>query len=165
MRRIIALALIIVSVSCFAQKSTDKPYLVVLSMDGFRWDYADSYPTPNLHAITQQGVHAKALIPPFPSITFPSHYTMATGLYPDHHGIVNNAFCDPEIGEYKMSNSKNASDGRFYGGEPIWVTAGKQKVITANYFWPGSEAEIKVHAQPTGKNTIIKTRTNNASIL
>jgi len=143
MRRIIALALIIVSISCFAQKSTDKPYLVVLSMDGFRWDYADSYPTPNLHAIARQGVKAKALIPPFPSNTFPSHYTMATGLYPDHHGIVNNAFRDPEIGEYKMSNSKNATDGRFYGGEPIWVTAGKQKVITANYFWPGSEAEIK----------------------
>ena len=133
-----------VFVGCLAQQSDKKPYLVVLSMDGFRWDYVDSFPTPNLHYIIKNGVHAISLIPPFPSVTFPSHYTMATGLYPDHHGIVNNTFYDPDLGlVYSYKNNNLVNDGSFYGGEPIWVTAQKQNIKAASYFWPGTEAEIK----------------------
>jgi predicted AlkP superfamily pyrophosphatase or phosphodiesterase len=88
------LIFIFLLITCFqgsiAQKVDSRPYLVVLSMDGFRWDYPDLFPTPNLHSIMEKGVHAKSLVPAFPSVTFPNHYSMATGLYPDHHGIVNN---------------------------------------------------------------------------
>jgi len=126
------------------QKQTDmEPYLVVLSMDGFRWDYTDKVSTPNFDKIARQGVKAESMIPSFPTKTFPNHYTLATGLYPDHHGIVLNGFFDPvENRYYKVSNRDAVEDGSFYGGEPIWVTADKQGVKAASLFWVGSEAEI-----------------------
>ncbi len=125
------------------QQKTEKPYLVVLSMDGFRWDYTEKANTPNFDKIARQGVKAKSMIPSFPTKTFPNHYTLATGLYPDHHGIVLNAFYDPETNRYyKVSNRDAVEDGSFYGGEPIWVTAEKQGVKSASLFWVGSEAEI-----------------------
>jgi alkaline phosphatase D len=143
MREISIVFIILFQLSCFAQQNDERPYLVVLSMDGFRWDYADSFPTPNLHYIIQNGAHAKSMIPIFPSVTFPNHYTIATGLYPDYHGIVNNTFYDPDLKlEYNYNDAKIVGDSRFYNGEPIWVTARKQKIISACYFWPGSEAEI-----------------------
>ncbi|MFO7370080.1 MAG: ectonucleotide pyrophosphatase/phosphodiesterase [Bacteroidales bacterium] len=118
--------------------------LVVLSMDGFRWDYPDSFPTPNLNKMAQRGVKAMALIPAFPSVTFPNHYTMATGLYPDHHGIVHNTFYDSTLKyTYKISDRKAVEDGRFYGGEPIWNTAEKQGITTGIFYWVGSEANIQ----------------------
>jgi alkaline phosphatase D len=126
-------------------KSTEKqPYLIVLSMDGFRWDYAGKTDTPNLDQIARRGVKAEAMVPSFPTKTFPNHYTMATGLYPDHHGIVLNTFYDPATDRYyRISDRKAVGDGSFYGGEPIWVTAEKQGVMSASLFWVGSEAEIK----------------------
>lgn len=125
----------------FSQQQNDKPYLVVLSMDGFRWDYPDSFATPNLARIARQGVKAKSIIPSFPTVTFPNHYTLATGLYPDHHGIVHNNFYDPEFKvTYKLGDRTTVEDGKFYGGEPIWVTAEKQHMTTASYYWVGSEA-------------------------
>ncbi len=118
--------------------------LVVLSMDGFRWDYPDRFYTPNLDKMAVRGVKAKALIPAFPSVTFPNHYTMATGLYPDHHGIVHNTFYDSTLNyTYKISDRKAVEDGRFYGGEPVWNTAEKQGITTGIFFWVGSEANIQ----------------------
>ena len=123
----------------FAQE----PYVVMLSMDGFRWDYPDSCSTPNLDRIAAQGVKAHSLQPAFPSKTFANHYTMATGLYPDHHGIVDNSFYDPQTGNhYSISNRNAVENQSFYGGEPIWVTAEKQGMITASFYWVGSEAPI-----------------------
>ena len=144
----IFLALLIVSIwfGCNSQQKQQdqKPYLVVLSMDGFKWDYTDKVNTPNFDKIAQQGVKAKSMIPSFPTKTFPNHYTLATGLYPDHHGIVLNGFYDPiEDRHYRVGNRDAVSDGSFYGGEPIWVTAEKQGVKSASLFWVGSEAEIK----------------------
>lgn len=121
----------------------DVPYLVVLSMDAFRWDYPQKYHTPHLDSIAANGVKAESLQPAFPSKTFPNHYTMATGLYPQNHGIVQNVFTDPELGTYKLSNREAVQNARFYGGEPIWVTAEKQGVRSACFYWPGSEAPIK----------------------
>jgi alkaline phosphatase D len=116
----------------------------MLSMDGFRWDYPDKCPTPNLDRLAEQGVKAKSLQPSFPSKTFANHYTMATGLYPDHHGIVDNSFFDPETGKhYSIGNRNAVEDATYYGGEPIWVTAEKQGVISASFFWVGSEAPVK----------------------
>ncbi|HEY4787524.1 MAG TPA: ectonucleotide pyrophosphatase/phosphodiesterase [Bacteroidales bacterium] len=126
---------------CFSQAKDDKPYLVVLSMDGFRWDYPDSFPTPNLHRMANQGIKARSIIPSFPTVTFPNHYTLATGLYPDHHGIVHNNFYDPALLlTYKLGDRETVEDGRFYGGEPIWITAEKQHMKSASFYWVGSEA-------------------------
>lgn len=129
--------------SCCQEKSKTKPYLVILSMDGFRWDYPDSIATPKLDAIAKGGVKAVSLKPAFPSKTFPNHYTMATGLYPNNHGIVLNSFWDPDSNIYYSIGKREAvENGYFYGGEPIWVTAEKQGVKSASYFWVGSEAVI-----------------------
>lgn len=125
------------------EKQTDKPYLIVLSMDGFRWDYTDKADTPNLDKFLESGTKAERMVPAFPTKTFPNHYTMATGLYPDHHGIVLNSFYDPANDRHYAVRDRNAvSDGSFYGGEPIWVTAEKQGMKSASLFWVGSEAEI-----------------------
>lgn len=122
--------------------SFERPYVVILSMDGFKWNYADLVNTPNFDKIEQIGVRAQ-MQASFPTKTFPNHYTIATGLYPDHHGIVNNTFWDPQRKAlYQISDRSKVQDGYFYGGEPMWVTAEKQDVISASYFWVGSEAKI-----------------------
>ena len=120
-----------------------QPYVVVLSLDGFRWDYPQHFSTPNLNRMAEEGVHAQALIPCFPTKTFPSHYSMATGLYPDHHGLIQNSFYDPNVGVFEMTNRQSVENPAFYGGEPIWVTAENQGIRTASYFWVGSEAPVK----------------------
>lgn len=123
------------------ENQENKPYVVMLSMDGFRWDYPEKANTPNLDSIEKIGVRADASIPCFPTKTFPNHYSIATGLYPEHHGIVFNRFYAPDIDKYySMSDSATVVDSEFYFGEPIWVTAEKQGVKSASYFWVGSEA-------------------------
>jgi len=125
--------------SCTTEKET--PYVIMLSMDGFRWDYANKTETPNFDRMVKEGVHAASLIPSYPSKTFPNHYSMATGLYPDHHGIVQNNFYDPELKrDFAIRNRDAVGDSIFWGGEPIWETAEKQGVKSAAYFWVGSES-------------------------
>ena len=122
----------------------DSP-VVLISIDGFRADYLDRGLTPNLLALAADGVRAKAMRPSFPSLTFPNHYTLVTGLYPDHHGIVNNNMTDPALGKFTYKKS-NELGGRWWDdAEPIWVTADKQGVRTATMFWPGSDVEIRGH--------------------
>jgi predicted AlkP superfamily pyrophosphatase or phosphodiesterase len=119
-------------------------YVVVVSFDGFRWDYSELYETPNFDDMALQGVKAEYLIPSFPSKTFPNHYTLATGLYPDHHGIINNSFYAPDLDKiYRIGNRSMVTNPDAYFGEPIWVTAEKQGVKSASYFWVGSEAAIQ----------------------
>jgi predicted AlkP superfamily pyrophosphatase or phosphodiesterase len=138
------LTLSILFVSCNQTGKDETNYLVVLSMDGFRWDYPDKTPTPNLDSIAKIGVKAEAIIPAFPSKTFPNHYTMATGLFPDNHGLVNNTFYDEETDAiYRISDSATRNNPYYYGGEPIWVTAAKAGMKTASFFWVGSEIPIK----------------------
>ncbi len=141
----IAALLLVLSVSCSPKRnSPDEPILVILSMDGFRWDYPHLTATPNLDSIARVGVKAKAIQSVFPSVTFPNQYTMATGLYPDNHGIVGNSFFDPATGAtFSMRDSATRLNPYFYGGEPIWVTAEKQNVKTATFFWVGSEVPIQ----------------------
>ena len=141
------LSLLIVNLSSVQSQSVDKdtvPYVVMLSLDGFRWDYPDKAFTPNLDYIAKHGVKANSLKPSFPTKTFPNHYTIVTGLYPDNHGLINNSFYDSDSDKYyKIRDSKAVTDGTFYGGEPIWNTAEKQGIKTASYFWVGSEANIQ----------------------
>lgn len=144
---VLLIILISVSLQTFAKsiekKSKNNPYLIVLSLDAFRWDYPDIYNTPNLDSIAKNGVKVESLLPAFPSKTFPNHYTMATGLYPQNHGIVQNVFTDPILGDYTLGDRSAVQNGAFYGGEPIWVTAEQQGVKSACFYWPGSEAPIK----------------------
>jgi predicted AlkP superfamily pyrophosphatase or phosphodiesterase len=119
-----------------------KPTVVLVSFDGWRWDYADKYPAPNVRRLMARGISA-ALIPSFPSKTFPNHYTIVTGLYPGHHGVVANAVKDPATGRrLTMSNTREVQDPMWWGGEPIWVTVQRAGQAAAAMFWPGSEAPI-----------------------
>ncbi len=121
-----------------------KNYVVMVSMDAFRWDYHQIYNTPNLNKLAAEGVKADRLIPSFPTVTFPNHYTIATGLYPDHHGLVNNNFPAPELGLfYRMGDRTAVENPAFYGGEPVWITAENQGILSASFFWVGSEAPVK----------------------
>lgn len=121
-----------------------KHYVVLVSIDGFRYDYAKLYGAPHLDAIAKDGAAAlDGMLPSYPSTTFPNHYTIVTGLYPEHHGIVAMSFYDPARKErYSYNDPKSDTDGSWYRGVPLWSLAEKQGMRAACFFWPGSEAEI-----------------------
>jgi alkaline phosphatase D len=120
-----------------------KNYVLLVSLDAFRWDYSKLYNTPNLNKLAKDGVNAERTYPSFPTVTFPNHYSIATGLYPDHHGLINNSFAAPDLGLfYRMGDRTAVENPAFYGGEPVWVTAEKQGVKSASFFWVGSEAPV-----------------------
>ena len=143
-RLAILLTLALVCAVPAAQRGHDKPpILILVSFDGWRWDYIDRQPAPNLKALAARGVRATAMIPSFPVLTFPNHYTIVTGLYPEHHGIVGNTIRDPSLPERFTQSSETARDeARWWGGEPLWVTAIRQGRRAATMFWPGTEAAI-----------------------
>ena len=142
-----ALGLLIVLLSaCSPTSSRKKPAyspLILVSIDGYRADYLDRGLSPNLARLAREGVRAQALKPAFPTLTFPNHYTIVTGLYPDHHGIVANSMVDPGSGKrFVRSDAQLAGDRLWWGGEPLWVGAERQGLHTATMFWPGSEYAI-----------------------
>lgn len=121
----------------------DAPYLILISFDGFRPDYLDRFELPNFRRVAARGARARAMIPVFPSLTFPNHYSLVTGLHPERHGIVANTFYDPSRDQtYTLSDRATVSDGSWYRGEPIWATAERQGMVAACFYWPGSEAAI-----------------------
>ena len=120
-----------------------KPYVILISADGFRYDYAERYKAEHLLALAGEGVKAASMIPGFPSVTFPNHYTIVTGLYPSHQGLVDNSFYDRNLKRFYSYKGKTASEGIWYGGTPLWVLAEQQKMVTASYCWVGSEAAIQ----------------------
>lgn len=123
--------------------SAGRHYTVIISLDGCRWDYPLMYDTPFLDSLGHEGVSA-VMRPSFPSKTFPNHYTLATGLVPDHHGIIANRFYDVASGRtYSIGDTLTAKDPSFYGGEPIWLTAKRQGVKTGVVYWPGSDVAIQ----------------------
>jgi X-X-X-Leu-X-X-Gly heptad repeat protein len=129
-----------------APQQLAKPYVILVSLDGFRYDYPQRYQAKHLLEMAARGASApEGMLPPYPSITFPSHYTMITGLYPEHHGIIANTFYDPARKEVYGGGSdpKAVSDGTWYGGTPLWVLAEKQGMRSASFFWVGSEADIQ----------------------
>ncbi len=117
-------------------------YTVGISMDAFRWDYPDVIDTSGLNAIAEDGDRC-VMEPSYPASTFPNHYTIATGLVPDHHGIVNGSFWNPDTHEvFSMGDSSTRYNPAYYLGEPIWVTAEKQGIKTASIYWVGSDVAI-----------------------
>ncbi|PVX50809.1 alkaline phosphatase D [Balneicella halophila] len=142
MRTIITLLFICCSLSLWAQQPAGQ-YVVMVSLDGFRADYPEKFQAKNLLKIAKEGVRVQRMIPSNPTKTFPNHYSIVTGLYPDHHGLIGNAFYAPDLGKsYQVRDRKSVENGDFYGGEPIWNTARKAGLQTASYFWVGSEAQI-----------------------
>lgn len=142
MKKIVStLCALVMAVTAWATTSSN--YTVIISLDGFRWDYPDAFDTPFLDRLATEGVKA-VMMPSFPSKTFPNHYTLATGLYPDHHGIINNTFTIRKTGKvYSLSNMETRTDPQYYGGDPIWLTAERQGVKSATVFWVGSDVAIK----------------------
>ncbi len=122
--------------------STPRPVVVLVSIDGLRADAVTADTMPTLDALARHGVRARWMNPSYPSLTFPNHYTLVTGLRPDHHGIVHNTMRDPVLGRFALKNRTAVEDPRWWGGEPIWVTLQKHGGHAATMFWPGSEAPI-----------------------
>lgn len=126
----------------------ERPLLILVSIDGFRPDYLERGLTPQLGAIAAAGVRAEAMRPSFPSQTFPNHYSIITGLVPDHHGVVNNTMLDDDIPDvrFSMGNRAAVEDARWWNdGQPLWNTARAAGLRTATMFWPGSEAPVRGH--------------------
>ncbi len=119
--------------------------VILISSDGLRADYLDKVDTPNIDRLIAGGVHAnEGMIPVYPSLTFPNHYSIITGLYPAHHGIVSNTMYDPEMNaRFSIRDREAITNPAWWGGEPLWVTAENQGVKTATYYWVGSEAPVK----------------------
>ena len=145
---VLFLFLVNVLFACSHKKTNEsdfeKPTILLISFDAFRWDYPEKADTPNLDFLIKTGVRAKSLIPCFPTKTFPNHYSIVTGLYPANHGIIANNMYDPKMDErFSLGNRDAVRDSRWWGGEPIWVTAEKQGLVTAAFFWPGTETKIK----------------------
>ncbi|MEO8682836.1 MAG: ectonucleotide pyrophosphatase/phosphodiesterase [Vicinamibacterales bacterium] len=121
----------------------ERAIVVLVSIDGWRWDYIERFQPPALTRLAGEGVRAEGLIPQFPSKTFPNHYTIVTGLRLAHHGIVSNNMESPDVpGRFAMGNREVLADPRWWGGEPIWNTVEKQGRVAAAMFWPGSETLI-----------------------
>ncbi len=122
-----------------------KPSVVILiSLDGFRYDYVERFKPENLSQFIESGTASDGLIPSFPSKTFPNHYTIATGMKPEHHGLVDNSFYEPSRDVvYTMGNREVIEDGYWYGGTPLWVLAEQNGMKAASYFFVGSEAPVQ----------------------
>ncbi len=136
-------SLLFLLAAAFAWAQDTRPYVLLISIDGFRYDYATKHGAPNLIKFGDQGIRAEALMPAFPSTTFPNHISIITGLYPEHHGIIENTFFDPpRKAIFRYNRPETGTDGTWYKGIPLWVLAERQGVRTASFFWPGADAEI-----------------------
>lgn len=149
-RSLVAVGTLVTMLACAAQPSArvtaaapaQRPRVVLIALDGFRADYVDRPGAERLRELAARGVRAERMIPSFPSKTFPNHYTLVTGLTPEHHGIIANVIRDPQLGTFRIADTLAIWEPRWWGGEPIWVTAETQGRRAASYFWPGSEAAI-----------------------
>jgi predicted AlkP superfamily pyrophosphatase or phosphodiesterase len=123
--------------------STAPAPVVLISIDGLgAVGQYDPARMPNLARIAEEGVRAAAMVPSYPSLTFPNHYSIVTGLQPDRHGIVHNTMRDGDLGSFWLGNREAVGDGRWWGGTPVWVAAARAGLRTAAFFWPGTEADV-----------------------
>ena len=135
---------IIFCLSHTVHSQSDKQYVILISLDGYRYDYTERFEPKNIVNLIAEGVEASALIPSFPTKTFPNHYTIATGLKPENHGLVNNTIYDSKMDAvYSIGDREAVENPEWYGGTPIWVLAEQNRLITASYFFVGTEAPIQ----------------------
>ncbi len=139
MKKIISVLLFVLFWISPIKSSEPQPYVLLISLDGFRWDYAERGITPNLDRIKQEGVSALSFKPSFPSVTFPNHLSIITGMYPQNHGLILNFFENLYGERYRLSDTNAVKNPAWYWGEAFWETARRNKIITASYYWPGSE--------------------------
>lgn len=134
----------------FSGKAQQKDqYVILISLDGYRYDYTERFQPENLSKFIKEGVEAEAMSPSFPSKTFPNHYTLATGMKPENHGLIDNSFYDPAKDQvYVINDREIVQDGYWYGGTPLWVLAEQNGLTTASYFFVGTEAPVQ-GIQPT----------------
>jgi predicted AlkP superfamily pyrophosphatase or phosphodiesterase len=142
LKRVRAAALLL-ALAALAARRESSPILILISFDGFRWDYIGRGESPALKHLAATGVRSTGLVPVFPSFTFPNHYTIVTGLYPEHHGIIANNMVDERWPERFSMSARSSRHQVWWGGEPIWVTARRQNLRSDATFWPGSEAPIQ----------------------
>ena len=139
------LVILLFSLAAHAQQRIDdlRPTVILVSIDGFRADYFELHKPPTLNELAKNGVRARWMKPVYPTKTFPAHYSIVTGLYPDNHGLIENNMYDAERGlSFGLANRKAVQDPAWWGGEPVWNTAQKQGQIAAAFFWPGTETAI-----------------------
>jgi predicted AlkP superfamily pyrophosphatase or phosphodiesterase len=138
-----AFCLVFVGCAGHPTSPSSHPYVILISIDGYRYDYTERVHPPHLEALAREGLQAASLQPIFPSKTFPNHFSIITGLYAAHHGLVSNEFYDPDRREtYKLGDNRAVSDGSWYSGVPLWNLAESQGLKSGCAFWPGSEAAI-----------------------
>ena len=148
--RMLSAALLLLNGSCLHDPAASRPaptppapIVLLISIDGFRADYITRSGAVRLRALAASGVRAERLVPSFPSKTFPNHYTLITGLYPEHHGIVANTMYDASLGKtFSIPDTSITHDPRWWGGEPLWNTVERQGKKAASYFWVGSDIRI-----------------------
>ncbi|WP_268034782.1 alkaline phosphatase family protein [Algoriphagus sp. PAP.12] len=144
MRPVLAFLLVFMGLLPHSFAQEEDQYVILISLDGFRYDYVERFQPPNISRFIENGTAAEGLIPSFPSKTFPNHYTIVTGMKPEHHGIVDNNFYHPQKGlQYSISNREIITDGSWYGGTPIWVLAEQNEITSASYYFVGSEADVQ----------------------
>ena len=143
-RMVLPLLAAVAFAACVSQEHDGPHPVILIGLDGMGWDFPEKTETPNLDRLVARGVRAERLVPIFPTKTFPNHYSIVTGLYAEHHGIVSNNMYDPEMdARFRLSDREAVGDGRWWGGEPIWVTAEEQGLTAAAFFWPGTESPIQ----------------------
>jgi predicted AlkP superfamily pyrophosphatase or phosphodiesterase len=143
-RGLAALLLAVSLGSACSRSTTPATPVILVGLDGFGWDFMEAAETPNLDALVARGVRAEWLVPIFPTKTFPNHYSIVTGLHAERHGIVSNTMYDPVFARrFSLGDREAVQDGRWWEGEPIWVTAERAGLTTAAFFWPGTEADIQ----------------------
>lgn len=143
MRTTVKILIVLFGLLTCACKQAEVTYTLVVSMDAFRWDYLDVMETPGLNEIADSGIR-RTMKPSYPASTFPNHYTLATGLRPNNHGLVNSSFWDPQTEMvYSMGDSLTRYNPDYYFGEPIWVTAEKARIKTACIYWVASDVAIQ----------------------
>lgn len=129
--------------SIASENTQEKPYVLLVSFDGFRYDYAEKFNLPNFKKLAEDGASTAHMIPSFPSKTFPNHYAIITGMYPGNNGLVDNNFYDTDRNDYySIGNRKNVEDPYYYSGTPLWQWLQSKGMKTASYYWIGSEAPI-----------------------
>ena len=140
---LLALAFVAPSAAEPPLAQTTRPIVILIAIDGWRWDYIERFRPPVLGGMAAAGVRSEGLIPIFPSKTFPNHYTVVTGLHAARHGITSNNMADPALPwRFTLGNREVQQDTRWWGGEPLWVGVERQGQIAATMFWPGSDVEI-----------------------
>jgi ectonucleotide pyrophosphatase/phosphodiesterase family member 5 len=132
--------LLLLSTVTERSQASDQPYVLLISLDGFRWDFIERGLSPNLERIAGEGVSALSLESVFPTKTFPAHYSIITGMYVENHGMIANSFIDLSTGErFTLRDRDMVENPKYYQGEAVWETLRRHGIVTASYFWAGSE--------------------------